>query len=101
MGLLGDLGAIVEQITAAAGKTPGADIRPWVDQLREDRSAWRANLESRATGESPMHPLDVYTRIEHLLDRDTVVVLDGGDYVQWGRCYFKARHARTIHSMGP
>ena len=101
VGLLGDLGAIVEQITAAAGKTPGADIRPWVDQLREDRSAWRASLESRATGESPMHPLDVYTRIEHLLDRDTVIVLDGGDYVQWGRCYFKARMPGRFTRLGP
>ena len=101
VGLLGDLGAIVEQITAAAGKTSGTNIDPWLDQLREDRSAWRANLESRATGESPMHPLDVYTRIEHLLDRDTVIVLDGGDYVQWGRCYFKARMPGRFTRLGP
>ena len=101
IGLLGDLGAIVEQITAAAGKTPGADIGPWLDQLREDRSAWQASLESRATGESPMHPLDVFTRIEHLVDRDTVIVLDGGDYVQWGRCYFKARKPGHFTRLGP
>jgi acetolactate synthase-1/2/3 large subunit len=101
IGLLGDLGAIVDQLTAAAGKIDGSSIKPWVDQLNEDRAAWMKNLESLATGESPMHPLDVFTNIEHLLDRDTVIVMDGGDYVQWGRCYFKARQPGHFTRLGP
>ena len=101
IGLLGDLGAIVDQLSDAAGKTQGANIQPWVTQLNEDRSAWTESLRSRATGESPMHPLDVFTRIEHLLDRDTVIVMDGGDYVQWGRCYFKARQPGHFTRLGP
>ena len=101
IGLLGDLGAIVDQITTAAGKTQGANIDPWLNQLKEDRSAWLESLKSRATGEAPMHPLDVFTRIEHLLDRDTVIVMDGGDYVQWGRCYFKARQPGHFTRLGP
>ena len=56
IGLLGDLGAIVEQITAAASKLPGADLDPWLRQLREDRSAWLDSLASKATAEDPMHP---------------------------------------------
>jgi acetolactate synthase-1/2/3 large subunit len=101
IGLLGDLGAIVDQLTAATSKLQGSDIKPWVNQLNEDRSAWMRNLESLATGESPMHPLDVFTNIEHLLDRDTVIVMDGGDYVQWGRCYFKARQPGHFTRLGP
>ncbi|PKB78332.1 MAG: hypothetical protein BZY88_19035 [SAR202 cluster bacterium Io17-Chloro-G9] len=101
IGLLGDLGAIVDQLTAATGKTQGADIKPWLSQLNEDRSAWIESLRSRATGESPMHPLDVFTRIENLLDEDTVIVMDGGDYVQWGRCYFKARKPGHFTRLGP
>ena len=38
-----------------------------------------------------MHPLDVYTNLEQHLDEDTVLVMDGGDYVQWGRSFLKAR----------
>ena len=101
VGLLGDLGAIVEQITQAAGKLTSNDIAPWVDQLREDRAGWGDSLRAKATGEQPMHPLDVFTRIEHLIDEDTVIVMDGGDYVQWGRCYFKARKPGHFMRLGP
>ncbi len=101
IGLLGDLGAIVDQVAGAAAKLPGNNIDPWLNQLREDRAAWQENLESKATGEDPMHPLDVFSRIQHLVDRDTVIVLDGGDYVQWGRCYFKARQPGRFTRLGP
>jgi len=101
VGLLGDLGAIVEQLTAAAVPAPWPDISPWVNRLRQDRKAWRESLQARATGEQPLHPLDVYTQIEHLIDRDTVVVFDGGDYVQWGRSYLKARQPGHFLRLGP
>lgn len=101
IGLLGDLGAIVEQLTAAAGNGAKSAIGPWVEQIRQDRDAWLEELRSKATGESPMHPLDVFTRIEHLIDRDTFIVMDGGDYVQWGRSYLKARMPGRFLRLGP
>ena len=101
VGLLGDLGAVVDQITQAARPLPANDIKPWLDQLREDRAGWIEDLRARATGAQPMHPLDVFTRIEHLIDEDTVIVMDGGDYVQWGRCYFKARKPGHFMRLGP
>lgn len=48
-----------------------------------------------------MHPLDAYVGIEPLIDKDTVIVLDGGDYVQWGRCYLKARKPGHFIRLGP
>ena len=54
-----------------------------------------------ATGEEPMHPMDVYTGLEHLIDRDTVIVMDGGDYVQFGRSYLKARKPGHFIRLGP
>ncbi len=48
-----------------------------------------------------MHPLDVFTGIEHLIDRDTFIVMDGGDYVQWGRSYFQARMPGRFIRLGP
>lgn len=101
IGLLGDLGAIVEQINQATGKLSANNIAPWLAQLEEDRDAWDDSLRAKATGEQPMHPLDVFTRIEHLIDEDTVIVMDGGDYVQWGRCYFKARKPGHFMRLGP
>ena len=101
VGLLGDLGAIVEQLTAAlkAGSQPS--IAPWVEQLKQDRQSWLEGLRARATGEAPMHPLDVFTGLEHLIDRDTFIIMDGGDYVQWGRSYFKARRPGRFIRLGP
>jgi acetolactate synthase-1/2/3 large subunit len=100
VGLLGDLGALVDQLTAAVKPGSRDGIRPWVDQLREDRSAWLQEMRDKAGGE-PMHPMDVYSRVEHLIDRDTVIVFDGGDYVQWGRGYVKARKPGHFIRLGP
>ncbi|MFP6636520.1 MAG: thiamine pyrophosphate-binding protein, partial [Dehalococcoidia bacterium] len=101
VGLLGDLGAIVEQITAAAAKGSKTNVSSWVAQLEQDRKAWNDELESKATGESPMHPLDIFTRIQHLIDKDTIIVMDGGDYVQWGRSYLRARMPGRFIRLGP
>ncbi len=101
VGLLGDLGAITEQLTAASRGQKRASIAPWLAQLRQDRQAWLEGLEAKATGEAPMHPMDVYRRIQHLIDKDTIIVMDGGDYVQWGRCYLKARQPGGFLRLGP
>ena len=102
VGLLGDLGAIAEQLTAAAGRGGGkADIAPWVSQLTQDRAAWLEQMRSNATAEEPMHPVDVFTGIEPLIDGDTFIILDGGDYVQWGRSYFSARRPGRFLRLGP
>ena len=99
VGLLGDLGAIVDQLTAAA--QPNRRLAPWLDSLRREQTAWHDELRSHAAGAAPMHPIDVYTRIEHLIDDDTFIVLDGGDYVQWGRCYLPARAPGHFIRLGP
>ena len=101
VGLLGDLGAVVEQLTAAAKQRTGPVLGQWIESLRHDRAAWLEALNAKATGEQPMHPLDVFTGIEHLIDRDTVIVMDGGDYVQWGRSYLKARKPGHFIRLGP
>ena len=101
VGIQGDLGAVVDQLTAALSSGAGESKAAWVEQLRQDRNAWDEELRGRATGESPMHPLDVYTGLEKHLDEDTVVIFDGGDYVQWGRAYIKARKPGHFMRLGP
>ena len=101
VGLLGDLGAIVEQLTAAVKSGGQENISDWLNQLEADRTAWLDGLRDKATGQTPMHPLDVFTGLEHLIDPDTVIVLDGGDYVQWGRSYLKARKPGHFIRLGP
>ena len=103
VGIQGDLGAVVEQLTGtlSSSAATGESKAAWVDQLRQDRNAWDEELRGKATGESPMHPLDVYTGLEKHLDDDSVVIFDGGDYVQWGRAYVKARKPGHFMRLGP
>ncbi len=100
VGIQGDLGAVTEQLTAAIGGAKG-DIAAWVNQLKQDRNNWDQELRSKATAEEPLHPLDVYTNLEQHLDDDTVIVMDGGDYVQWGRAFLKARRPGRFMRLGP
>lgn len=102
VGIQADLGAAVEQLTAAlSGNGDPAAKAGWRTRLRQDRDAWDAELRAHADAQSPMHPLDVYTNLEHHLDDDTVIIFDGGDYVQWGRAYMKARRPGRFMRLGP
>ena len=101
VGIQADLGAAVAQLTAALAGGGGVDKADWRARLRQDRDAWDAELRGHAAGDAPMHPLDVYTGLERHLDEDTVLIFDGGDYVQWGRSYMKARRPGRFMRLGP
>ena len=102
VGIQADLGAAVEQLTAAlSGNGDPAAKAGWRTRLRQDRDAWDSELRAHADAQSPMHPLDVYTNLEHHLDDDSVIIFDGGDYVQWGRAYMKARRPGRFMRLGP
>ncbi len=103
VGILGDIGAVVEQLTQEAGKVSWSPQRfaPWVEQLGQDRDAWTETLESHASDELPLHPMSVFKEIEHLTDDDTFIIFDGGDYAQWGRSYLKARKTGHWMRLGP
>ena len=66
----------------AAGRTPGH--RPWIERLSaveaEKKEAAQAELRSDAT---PIHPMRVYGEVVPLLDRNAIVVGDGGDFVSY------------------
>ena len=72
-----------------------------MSDLRSDREAWLQELRNHANGAQPLHPLDIYTNIEHLIDDDTFIIMDGGDYVQWGRSYLPARKPGHFLRLGP
>ena len=61
-----------------------ADTKAWVEALRSTeeskRDAAQADLRSDA---SPIHPLRVYGELVPLLDRDAVVICDGGDFASF------------------
>jgi acetolactate synthase I/II/III large subunit len=76
------LGAIREAATAQGGG-PGRS-GAWVEALRstetEKREAERAEL---ADERAPLHPLRVYGELAQILDRNAIVIGDGGDFVSY------------------
>src|SRR3989440_2812977 len=77
-----------------AGAGPGAATRPGRPQRAEGRGrkrdAERAELEDDRV---PLHPLRVYGELRKVLDRDAIIVCDGGDFVSYA--------GRVIDSFEP
>jgi thiamine pyrophosphate-dependent acetolactate synthase large subunit-like protein len=78
--LYGDLTATLRALADAAGQDTGG----WLERLRgveaEKRAAERAQLEDPR---APLHPLRIYGELAGMLDRDAIVIGDGGDFVSY------------------
>jgi acetolactate synthase-1/2/3 large subunit len=75
--LFGDLPAILSALWGLTGKPHES----WIAALRDVESAARAAEQAEFGDErSPLHPMRVYAELVPLLDRDAIVVVDGGDF---------------------
>jgi acetolactate synthase I/II/III large subunit len=79
-------------LCAAAGERAASG--GWIAELRaseaEQREAERTELQD---GRAPLHPLRVYGELRGVLERDAIVVGDGGDFVSYA--------GRVIDSFEP
>jgi acetolactate synthase-1/2/3 large subunit len=99
--LVGDvaatLGALRESVTAGRGRTD-----PWLERLRaveaEKREAERAELED---GRSPLHPVRVYRELGEVLERDAIVIGDGGDFVSYAGRFIETYEPGCWMDPGP
>ena len=82
--LVGGIAPTLAAIREAAGGTDPARTRPWVEAVRateeEKRAAERAELDDER---APLHPMRVYKGLAEVLDRDAIVIGDGGDFVSY------------------
>ena len=80
--LYGGVAATLDALREAAGAGPGRS--GWNAELRsledERRAGERAEL---ADERAPLHPLRVYGELAQMLDRDAIVIGDGGDFVSY------------------
>jgi acetolactate synthase-1/2/3 large subunit len=80
--LYGGLTGILDALRSGAAGT--ADTRPWLTELRATEDERRAAEEAELTDDrAPLHPMRVYGELRHVLDRDAIVIGDGGDFVSY------------------
>jgi acetolactate synthase I/II/III large subunit len=99
--LVGDVRATLAALREAAG-VEGPATRPWLEQLRnvetEKRAAEQAELDEER---SPLHPVRVYRELNEVLDRDAIVVGDGGDFVSYAGRFIETYEPGCWMDPGP
>ncbi len=76
------LTAVFTAIASELGKTP--DTSGWVETLRGVEQEKRDAAQSEAhSDQRPIHPMRVYGELVPLLERDAIVIGDGGDFVSY------------------
>jgi len=84
VGIIGDTGLVMEQMLELAKQTKfqASLHKPWTDEIRrldaEKRDGHRGEMESAA---APVNPVRACAEIDAILDEDTFVIGDGGDFV--------------------
>ena len=78
--LYGDVAAILSGLAEGGG----GDTREWVETIRAaEREKREAERELRADDRSPLHPMRLYAELGEVLDRNAIVIGDGGDFVSY------------------
>jgi acetolactate synthase I/II/III large subunit len=79
----GPLAATLEDLRAAAGGKALAS-EAWLGELRATESERREGERvEREDDRAPLHPMRLYAELGEVLDRDAIVIGDGGDFVSY------------------
>jgi thiamine pyrophosphate-dependent acetolactate synthase large subunit-like protein len=77
------LAALADGAGPASGETAGARSA-WVSSLRQAEDERRAaEAAELADDRVPLHPMRIYGELAKMLDRDAIVIGDGGDFVSY------------------
>ena len=76
------LDATLAALTAAIERP--SETKAWVEALSETEEEKRAGAQAELQSSSdPIHPMRIYGELVPLLDRDAIVIGDGGDFVSY------------------
>jgi acetolactate synthase I/II/III large subunit len=103
--LVGDVPATLAALREAVAPRARAPARGdgyWLAALRETetrkREAERADL---IDDRSPLHPVRVYGELRRVLDRDAIVIGDGGDFVSYAGRFIETYEPGAWMDPGP
>jgi len=98
--LVGDVAASLAAIRSAAGE--GRRSGPWLERLRGIEAEKRAAEEDELNdSRAPLHPVRIYRELGEVLDRDAIVVGDGGDFVSYAGRFVETYQPGCWMDPGP
>ncbi len=107
--LVGDVAATLAAIRSAvpfpymAGEpNSGAANTPWLEHLRGVEDEKRAGEQEELNdSRSPLHPVRVYKELGEVLERNAIVVGDGGDFVSYAGRFVETYQPGCWMDPGP
>jgi acetolactate synthase-1/2/3 large subunit len=84
VGIIGDTGLAMEALTACArdAKFKPELSRAWLAELRElEKKKWAALAPQLTSDDAPCNPLRVCAEVDKLVNENTIIIGDGGDFV--------------------
>jgi acetolactate synthase-1/2/3 large subunit len=99
----GDLTAILTALADVSGIGGVADHEPWIAKLRDaENAALAADAPLlAAAADGPIKPTRIYGELRARLDRDAIVVCDGGDFVSYAGKYIDSYEPGCWMDPGP
>ncbi|MCE7883377.1 MAG: acetolactate synthase [Actinobacteria bacterium ATB1] len=100
--LAGDLILVFESLAEGIGAEDPRDHSAWLEKLRGEEMARREAEKSDLYGDSqPIRPSRVYGALLEVMDRDAVVICDGGDFVSYAGKYIDSYEPGLWMDPGP
>ncbi len=99
--LVGNVAASLAAIREAVGEGKGRTA-PWLEQLRAIEAEKRASeAEELNDSRSPLHPVRIYKELGEVLQRDAIVIGDGGDFVSYAGRFIETFEPGCWMDPGP
>jgi len=103
IGIIGDAKMVLQQLTSEAkGRFDPREETQWVSQLSAKH---RSNLERSSpllhSDKVPIHPLRLCNEVKDTISRDTILVVDGHEILNFGRQSIPIYQARYSLNAGP
>jgi len=91
-GVACDARVVTIQLLEAAKAMKWEEPSPWLETLRATRRDHATRVRALAASEeTPVHPARIAMEVEKLMDDQSILVFDGGDFSSWARFVTTAR----------
>ncbi len=103
IGITGDARAVLSQmIEEGQDRCKGRKELPWLEECREYVRSRQGQLEAEMNSNSvPIHPARLCKEIRDFIDRDAIIIMDGGDCTMWGASVFRGYEPGHWLDNGP